>query len=204
MKKIIICLFSLLLVLCITGCNKEIDKEKAKEELHSYIDGIEKPKYLIQEFCVINEYIETEIDNLGETVHTKDLKKIKKQLSKMVLTKKQGDELTEDSINILHSPIGNPDILGFSICLGIYNGAIFVFKQQTSPRYTLNQIYEFTFEYPNATYMYVYKNHTFYKFRETSHAEELINNNILTMDDIRTIYKTYQGFYREWYPSLAI
>ena len=80
MKKII-CLFSFLLILCITGCNKEIyiEKAKAKEELYTYIDEIEKPSHhnIEQEFCLINEFIETEMDKFEETISEKDLDKIK-------------------------------------------------------------------------------------------------------------------------------
>ena len=77
MKKIIICLFSLLLILCITGCNKEIDKEKIKEELHSYVDEIEKSEIINQEFKTINKYIDDEVNNLKSRNYGKNKESIK-------------------------------------------------------------------------------------------------------------------------------
>ena len=179
MKKIIICLFSLLLILCITGYNKEIDKEKIKEELHS----------------------DDEVNNLKSRNYEKNVEKIKNQLNQMILTKKQSEELINDSSNFKDlclngNKIGTNDS---DYCLGVYNDAIVIIQIGTDEYIGYHEIYEYCFKCNKVFQFLVYKDHNFYNLNNTTEAQTLIDNNIITMDNITSIYKTFLGLMASLY-----
>lgn len=203
MKKTLIVFIFLMFLICFVGCSNtkksQLNKENLRQELKSYVDEIDKAKNIKLCMDPIYEFIDKNVDSISEKDYKNKSMEIKNsikgEIDKLVLTKELEDEMIVD-FEKYGKYAGNLNNNG--ICYGIYNGAVVVLLVLPSDIIGHLVIKNFDFIYPSDFVILTWKDHKFYSFGIEKDVTDLLENRILSMDDISSIYKIHNELINDW------
>ena len=199
MKKIMIVFIIMLFGFGLVGCKDkegyELDRDTLKQDLKSYVNKIVKSETIKVNLGLVDNLIKDRVDTIEVNDYRNNRKqiesKIKEEIDSLILTKELEDQIKEDFGKYEHKDWYGYEINPNARCYGIYNDAVVMFVMLPADVEKNIKVDEFNFYYPSNFAILVWHNSTFYSFEILDDIEYLMNNKILSKNNINSVYDVH-------------